>query len=201
MPLTNIIQIARMNEGFFCERDLFLHSGKFLFGLGEVFVGLGEVLLFLVNLGGQSVQSLLLPLDFGLGDGQVFFSAATLTALEFFTSSLSVAVVTVGGRRAPLRTWKHRRARRPGAPYLCKICEDDAGAAVPAARGRMISAPTGLRGEPVNIPRKAFHPQGGWPAGLDEGAVLLGVEIQKSIPLRSVGADVLIRPPQRSIFT
>ena len=79
--LTNIIQIARMNEGFFCERDLFLHSGKFLFGLGEGFVGLGEVLLFLVNLGGQSVQSLLLPLDFELGDGQVFFSAATLTAL------------------------------------------------------------------------------------------------------------------------
>ena len=77
--LTNIIQIARMNEGFFCERDLFLHSGKFLFGLGEGFVGLGEVLLFLVNLGGQSVQSLLLPLDFELGDGQVFFSAATLT--------------------------------------------------------------------------------------------------------------------------
>ena len=70
-----------MNEGFFCERDLFLHSGKFLFGLGEGFVGLGEVLLFLVNLGGQSVQSLLLPLDFELGDGQVFFSAATLTAL------------------------------------------------------------------------------------------------------------------------
>ena len=79
--LTNIIQIARMNEGFFCERGLFLHSGKFLFGLGEGFVGLGEVLLFLVNLGGQSVQSLLLPLDFELGDGQVFFSAATLTAL------------------------------------------------------------------------------------------------------------------------
>ena len=70
-----------MNEGFFCERDLFLHSGKFLFGLGEGFVGLGEVLLFLVNLGGQSVQSLLLPLDFELGDGQVFFSTATLTAL------------------------------------------------------------------------------------------------------------------------
>ena len=42
---------------------------------------MGEVLLFLVNLGGQSVQSLLLPLDFELGDGQVFFSAATLTAL------------------------------------------------------------------------------------------------------------------------
>ena len=68
-----------MNEGFFCERDLFLHSGKFLFGLGEGFVGLGEELLFLVNLGGQSVQSLLLPLDFELGDGQVFFSAATVS--------------------------------------------------------------------------------------------------------------------------
>ena len=70
-----------MNEGFFCERDLFLHSGKFLFGLGEGFVGLGEVLLFLVNLGGQAVQTFLLPLNFELGDGQVFFSAAAFTAL------------------------------------------------------------------------------------------------------------------------
>ena len=42
---------------------------------------MGEVLLFLVNLGGQAVQPFLLPLDFELGDGQVFFSAATLTAL------------------------------------------------------------------------------------------------------------------------
>ena len=63
------------------ERGLFLHSGKFIFGLGEGFVGLGEVLLFLVNLGGQSVQSLTLPLDFELGDGQVFFGAATFAAL------------------------------------------------------------------------------------------------------------------------
>ena len=39
--LTNIIQIARMNEGFFCERGLFLHSGKFLFGLGEGFCWFG----------------------------------------------------------------------------------------------------------------------------------------------------------------
>ena len=39
--LADIIQIAHMNEGFFCERRLFLHSAKFLFGLGEGFVGLG----------------------------------------------------------------------------------------------------------------------------------------------------------------
>jgi len=70
-----------MNEGFFCERGLFLHSGKFLFGLGEGFVGLGEVLLFLVNLGGQAVQPFLLPLNFELGDGQVFFGTAALAAL------------------------------------------------------------------------------------------------------------------------
>ncbi len=43
---------------------------------------MASVLLFLVDLGGQAVQSLLLPLDFELGDGQVFFSAATLTALH-----------------------------------------------------------------------------------------------------------------------
>ena len=79
--LADIIQITRMNEGFFCERGLFLHSGKFLFGLGEGFVGLGEVLLFLVNLGGQAVQPFLLPLNFELGDGQVFFGAAALAAL------------------------------------------------------------------------------------------------------------------------
>ena len=36
---------------------------------------------FLVDLSSQAVQPLLLPLDFELGDGQVFFSAATLTAL------------------------------------------------------------------------------------------------------------------------
>ena len=43
--------------------------------------GLGEVLLFLVNLGGQAVQPFLLPLNFELGDGQVFFGAAALAAL------------------------------------------------------------------------------------------------------------------------
>ena len=79
--LADIVQITRMNEGFFCERGLFLHSGKFLFGLGEGFVGLGEVLLFLVNLGGQAVQPFLLPLNFELCDGQVFFGAATFAAL------------------------------------------------------------------------------------------------------------------------
>ena len=33
------------------------------------------------GLGGQAVQTFLLPLDFELGDGQVFFGAAALTAL------------------------------------------------------------------------------------------------------------------------
>ena len=42
---------------------------------------MGEVLLFLVNLGGQAVQPFLLPLNFELGDGQVFFGAATFAAL------------------------------------------------------------------------------------------------------------------------
>ena len=42
---------------------------------------MGEVLLFLVNLGGQAVQPFLLPLNFELGDGQVFFGAAALAAL------------------------------------------------------------------------------------------------------------------------
>ena len=70
-----------MNEGFFRERGLFLHSGKFLLLFGEGLTGFGKRLRLLVGLGGQAVQSLLLPLDFELGDGQVFFSAATLTAL------------------------------------------------------------------------------------------------------------------------
>ena len=35
----------------------------------------------MVGLGGQAVQTFLLPLDFELGDGQVFFGAAALTAL------------------------------------------------------------------------------------------------------------------------
>ena len=36
-PLPGVTVLLKgMNEGFFCERDLFLHSGKFLFGLGAV---------------------------------------------------------------------------------------------------------------------------------------------------------------------
>ena len=35
----------------------------------------------MVGLGGQGVQPFLLSLDFELGDGQVFFSAAAFTAL------------------------------------------------------------------------------------------------------------------------
>ena len=77
--LADIIQIARMNEGFFRERGLFLHSGKFLLLFGEGLTGFGKRLRLLVGLGGQAVQTFLLPLDFELGDGQVFFSAATLT--------------------------------------------------------------------------------------------------------------------------
>ena len=69
-----------MDESIFCDSSFLLNSDEFLFGLGEGFVGLGEVLLFLVNLGGQAVQPLLLPLDFELGYGQVFFGAATSVA-------------------------------------------------------------------------------------------------------------------------
>ena len=36
----------------------------------------------MVGLGGQAVQPLLLPLDFELGDGQVFFGTAALAALH-----------------------------------------------------------------------------------------------------------------------
>ena len=79
--LADIIQIARMNEGFFRERGLFLHSGKFLLLFGEGLTGFGKRLRLLVGLGGQAVQTFLLPLDFELGDGQVFFGAAALTAL------------------------------------------------------------------------------------------------------------------------
>ena len=79
--LADIIQIARMNEGFFCERGLFLNSVKFFHLFGESGASSGKRLFFLVDLRSQAVQTLLLPLDFELGDGQVFFSAATLTAL------------------------------------------------------------------------------------------------------------------------
>ena len=64
--LADIIQIARMNEGFFRERGLFLHSGKFLLLFGKCLAGLGEMLLFLVDLGGQAIQMFLRPLDFEL---------------------------------------------------------------------------------------------------------------------------------------
>ena len=39
------------------------------------------MLLFLVNLGGQAVQPLLLPLDFELSDSQVFFGVTVFAAL------------------------------------------------------------------------------------------------------------------------
>jgi len=86
--LADIIQIARMNEGFFRERGLFLHSGKFLLLFGEGLTGFGKRLRLLVGLGGQGVQPLLLPLDFELGDGQVFFGAAALAALHIGIPSI-----------------------------------------------------------------------------------------------------------------
>jgi len=86
--LADIIKIVRMNEGFFRERGLFLHSGKFLLLFGESGAGSGKRLFFLVDLRSQAVQTLLLPLDFELGDGQVFFSAATLTALYIRVPSI-----------------------------------------------------------------------------------------------------------------
>jgi len=79
--LADIIQITRMNEGFFRECGLFLHSGKFLLLFGEGLTGFSKRLCLFVGLCSQAVQTLLLPLDFELGDGQVFFSAAAFTAL------------------------------------------------------------------------------------------------------------------------
>ena len=53
--LADIIQIARVNEGFFCERGLFLNSGKFLLLFGEGLTGFGKRLRLLVGLGGQGI--------------------------------------------------------------------------------------------------------------------------------------------------
>ena len=86
--LADIIQIARMNEGFFRERGLFLNGGKFFLLLGEGLTGFGKRLCLLVGLGGQGVQPFLLPLDFELGDGQVFFGAAALAALHIGIPSI-----------------------------------------------------------------------------------------------------------------
>ena len=69
-----------MNKGFFGERGLFLDSGKFLLLFGEGLTGFSKRLCLLVGLGGQGVQPFLLPLDFELGDGQVLFGTAALTA-------------------------------------------------------------------------------------------------------------------------
>ena len=74
--------ILCMDKGVLGESGLFLNSGKFLFPFGESGVGLGKRLFFLVDLRSQAVQTLLLPLDFELGNGQVFFDAATLAALH-----------------------------------------------------------------------------------------------------------------------
>ena len=43
----------------------------------------------MVGLGGQAVQPLLLPLDFELGDGQVFFGTAALAALYIGIPSIA----------------------------------------------------------------------------------------------------------------
>ena len=68
--------IARMNEGFFRECGLFLHSGKLPLLFGEGLTGFGKRLCLFIGLCGQAGQTLLLPLDFELGDGQVFFGTA-----------------------------------------------------------------------------------------------------------------------------
>ena len=47
--LADIIQIARMNEGFFRERGLFLNGGKFFLLLGEGLTGFGKRLCLLVG--------------------------------------------------------------------------------------------------------------------------------------------------------
>ena len=79
-----MIRLSRMNEGFFRRAWYFsLNGGKFFLLLGEGLTGFSKRLCLLVGLGGQGVQAgFLLPLDFELGNGQVFFGAATLTALS-----------------------------------------------------------------------------------------------------------------------
>ena len=72
-----------MNEGFFRECSLFLNSGKFLLLFGEGLTGFSKRLCLLVGLSSQGVQPFLLPLDFELGDGQVFFGAATFLKKSF----------------------------------------------------------------------------------------------------------------------
>ena len=74
--------ILCMDKSVFGKSGLFLNSGKLPFFFGKNGVGLGKRLLLLVGLGGQGVQTFLLPLDFELGDSQVFFGAAALTALH-----------------------------------------------------------------------------------------------------------------------
>ena len=64
--LADIIQITRMNEGFFRECGLFLHSGKFLLLFGEGLTGFSKRLCLFVGLCSQAVQTLLLPLNFEL---------------------------------------------------------------------------------------------------------------------------------------
>ena len=60
----------------------FLNGGKFFLLLGEGRDWFWQATVLSGRLlGSQAVQTLLLPLDFELGDGQVFFSAAALTAL------------------------------------------------------------------------------------------------------------------------
>ena len=69
----DLYTVVESYEGFFRECSLFLNSGKFLLLFGESGAGSGKRLFFLVDLRSQAVQTLLLPLDFELGDGQVFF--------------------------------------------------------------------------------------------------------------------------------
>ena len=57
--------------------------------VGEGLTGFSKRLCLLVGLGGQGVQPLLLPLDFELGDGQVFFGTAALAALHIRVSGVA----------------------------------------------------------------------------------------------------------------
>ena len=64
-----------MSVAFFCT------AASSFSPFGEGLTGFSKRLCLFVGLCSQAVQTLLLPLDFELGDGQVFFSAAAFTAL------------------------------------------------------------------------------------------------------------------------
>ena len=59
--LADIIQITRMNEGFFRERGLFLNGGKFLLLFGEGLTGFSKRLCLLVGLSSQGCPAVPAP--------------------------------------------------------------------------------------------------------------------------------------------